>query len=413
MNVHSEIRLNETEELLLSTAEQLLATDNGQARSGERATAIEQIRGAGLPTRRRERWHYTDLRSLLTGAGATQLPAPSDGGDVADNLIEIVDGQISIAPSWPTGLAQSGVVGEHSFGHPLDDTVRLVNSALLRDELSLNVTGEHSRPFRCKLAASAGTHAHSRLAIATAVAANATFVFDRCFAANSFASFGLTLNVAARSHLTIVVNASDEAAAKALTHIGGEVGEDAKLTVLILNVGDGFSRTELEFSAIGDRADIGLYGANCLSGSQVSDTTLVIDHRSLASTSKELFKYVGKGRSKGIFQGRINVDSEAQKTDAQMMANALLLSDDAEFLSKPELEIFADDVQCAHGCTAGEMDSEQLFYLMARGIPRPEAEKLLILSFVASVFDTLSDQALIDELLERVVIWLDRENVDG
>ncbi|HZW52322.1 MAG TPA: SufD family Fe-S cluster assembly protein, partial [Rudaea sp.] len=96
----------------------------------------------------------------------------------------------------------------------------------------------------------------------------------------------------------------------------------------------------------------------------------------------------------------------AQKTDAKMMAQALLLSEQAQFASKPELEIFADDVQCGHGATSGRIDETQLFYLLARGVPRAEAEQLLIEAFLDDAIDTLKDETIAASLKGVVSAWL-------
>ncbi len=112
-----------------------------------------------------------------------------------------------------------------------------------------------------------------------------------------------------------------------------------------------------------------------IGGRQHADATLVIDHALPGANTRVLFKSAVDGEARGVFQGKIVVEPDAQKTDAKMMSQALLLSDTAQFAAKPELEIFADDVQCGHGATAGQIDDEQLFYLMARGVPRAEAER--------------------------------------
>jgi Fe-S cluster assembly protein SufD len=117
-------------------------------------------------------------------------------------------------------------------------------------------------------------------------------------------------------------------------------------------------------------------------------------------------KAVLDGRSRGVFQGKVIVERGAQKTDGKQMANALLLSDDAEFDSKPELEIFADDVVCGHGSTAGQLDQDMLFYLRARGIAEAEARSLLIAAFVGEALDKIDNEALRAALDEKVAAWL-------
>ena len=143
-----------------------------------------------------------------------------------------------------------------------------------------------------------------------------------------------------------------------------------------------------------------------LSGSQHGDQTLIVRHAEGYSQSRELFKNVVDGTAEGVFQGRIVVDQDAQKTDAKMMAQALLLTETAQFSSKPELEIFADDVQCGHGSTSGRIDDTQLFYLMARGVPRAEAEQLLIEAFLDDAIDMLKDEAVAGALKGVVSAWL-------
>ena len=137
-----------------------------------------------------------------------------------------------------------------------------------------------------------------------------------------------------------------------------------------------------------------------------ADFTLVVDHDAPDCESREIVKAVLDGRSRGVFQGKVIVERGAQKTDGKQMANALLLSDDAEFDSKPELEIFADDVVCGHGSTAGQLDEDMLFYLRARGIPETEARSLLIAAFVGETLDSIENEALRAALDEKVAAWL-------
>jgi Fe-S cluster assembly protein SufD len=115
---------------------------------------------------------------------------------------------------------------------------------------------------------------------------------------------------------------------------------------------------------------------------------------------------VADGSAQGVFQGKIIVRQHAQKTDGQMASNAILLSDDAGMSNKPELEIFADDVVCAHGATCGALDDEQLFYLMARGLPRTEAETLLVEAFLDEVFEKITHEGIREALTEKVSLWM-------
>jgi Fe-S cluster assembly protein SufD len=157
---------------------------------------------------------------------------------------------------------------------------------------------------------------------------------------------------------------------------------------------------------IGNDTKVAINGGNLLRGRQHVDTTLVVDHGSLGCESRELFKHVLDDESRGIFQGKIIVQPGAQKTDGKMASHALLLSETAEADSKPELEIFADDVVCGHGSTAGALDDELLFYLMARGIPKKESEALLIQSFVGEAVETIEHEGVREALLDLAAEWL-------
>ena len=132
-----------------------------------------------------------------------------------------------------------------------------------------------------------------------------------------------------------------------------------------------------------------------------------IEHRVPHCSSRELFKVVLDDEARGIFQGKIIVSPNAQKTDGKQMAGALLLSESAEFDSKPELEIFADDVVCGHGSTSGQIDEDLLFYLESRGIPEDEARALLIQAFVGEAVETIEDDGLRELAMALAARWLE------
>ncbi|MEX0758931.1 MAG: SufD family Fe-S cluster assembly protein, partial [Tistlia sp.] len=143
-----------------------------------------------------------------------------------------------------------------------------------------------------------------------------------------------------------------------------------------------------------------------LRGTQHGDTTTRIEHRVPNTSASETYKGALDDAARAVFQGMILVERDAQKTDGRMLNKTLLLSDKAEIDSKPELEIYADDVQCAHGATAGEIDADALFYLRSRGLDGRQARALLIEAFLAEAIETLSDEALHVPLLARVRAWL-------
>ncbi len=186
-----------------------------------------------------------------------------------------------------------------------------------------------------------------------------------------------------------------QAEGKASLHLStllANIGNDAKVSLYPLTSGAAVSRYSVTLRFAGNSIEGRFAGANLLRGRQHADTTLVLDHAMPNGTSRELIKSALDDESRGIFQGRIIVRRGAQKTDARMATHALMLSDTAESDNKPELEIFADDVQCGHGATSGAIDESLMFYFLARGIPRKEAEALLIQSFVAEPLEMIAHE---------------------
>jgi Fe-S cluster assembly protein SufD len=184
------------------------------------------------------------------------------------------------------------------------------------------------------------------------------------------------------------------------------VGARARFNEFLFTAGASVVRNQLFVRFEGAGAVAAIRGASLLNGRQHADTTLVADHATGACTSRELFKAVVDGEGRSVFQGKVIVQPGAQGTDAKMATHALLLSDTAEADSKPELEIFADDVQCGHGATAGALDEDLLFYLKARGIPAKEAEALLIEAFVGEAVEGIEHAGLRDALMDQVGAWL-------
>jgi Fe-S cluster assembly protein SufD len=165
-------------------------------------------------------------------------------------------------------------------------------------------------------------------------------------------------------------------------------------------------RNQLFVRFTGEGTIAGIRGASLLKGRQHADTTLVADHAVADCTSREVFKSVLDDEGRSVFQGKIIVRRHAQKTDAKMATHALLLSDTAEADNKPELEIFADDVQCGHGATAGALDSSLKFYLMSRGIPENQAEALLIQAFVGEAIEEVANEGIREALMLAAINWL-------
>jgi Fe-S cluster assembly protein SufD len=184
------------------------------------------------------------------------------------------------------------------------------------------------------------------------------------------------------------------------------IGARARFNDFSFITGGSVVRNQLFLRFDGEGTLASIRGASLLKAKQHADTTLVADHKAGGCQNRQMFKAVLDDQSRGVFQGKIIVRPDAQKTDAKMMTQALLLSENAEADNKPELEIYADDVQCGHGATTGALDDDLKFYLMARGIPRKEAEALLVQAFVGEAIEGIEHAGLRDALLGHVASWL-------
>jgi Fe-S cluster assembly protein SufD len=185
-----------------------------------------------------------------------------------------------------------------------------------------------------------------------------------------------------------------------------KIDADANYKAFQFSTGAALSRSQIYAAFTGEGSSLDVSGALLMRDHQHCDTTLLVEHRVPRCTSRELFKAVLDNEARGVFQGKIIVSPGALKTDGKQMAQALLLSETAEFDSKPELEIFADDVVCGHGSTSGQIDEDLLFYLEARGIPEDQARALLIQAFVDEAVERIEHEGLREALSKASADWL-------
>jgi Fe-S cluster assembly protein SufD len=188
--------------------------------------------------------------------------------------------------------------------------------------------------------------------------------------------------------------------------LAASVAAHASFQTLSFTTGAALSRHQVFLRLHGDHAKIGVRGVTLLKGTQHADTTLVTEHDALHGEGRKLFKNVIDGEARGVFQGKIIVRPHAQKTDGKMSCNALLLAEHSQMHAKPELEIFADDVVCGHGATVSALDDELLFYLMSRGVPRKEAEGLMIQAFASEALEAVAHEELREALLALTAEWI-------
>ena len=388
------------------------------------ARALAGIEKSGLPTRRVEAWHYTDLRNLLrdypkppraiqsefSSESLVDLPPLVEGYTLGFSNTFHVIGHLA---GMPEGL--SGTVGEEAVttthGVPVEaDTIGLINAGLAETGVVLAVQAGVKLPEPVILAHTCADETASNLrhSVRFGEGAQATFI-ERHHSSitGNFQSVVCNLVLEKGARAVWVIDQELGVETTRLGQLNVELAEDTDLTILILNAGGRLVRQEVHVAVNGENANLAIKGVNLVGNDSHVDVTTTLTHNVPNTVATELFRNVVPGSGKGVFQGQIRVAQPAQKTDAQMACNTLLLSDEADFSAKPELEIFADDVVCAHGATVADIEDEQLFYLRARGIPERDARALLVKAFVEEVFEDFEDTELAGALVDRIESWLD------
>jgi Fe-S cluster assembly protein SufD len=403
-----------------------------------RHQAFEAYERAGLPHRRIEEWKYTDLRALMREvlplAAAPEAKAlkraraalKAQAIEGAAKLV-LVDGvfvpELSDVAALGKGLSvrtlreilekeKNDARADLLITNASDAMISL-NAALATDGVVVTVADGTalSRPIQLvhvATAASASIVTRSHVRFGRGSRATLVESFIAADGAKSYQSNDVViLSIDDGAEVSQVRLMADAADAVNITSQVLTVGAKANVNLFNVTSGGHVSRLQGFITLAGEGSDLAINGVNLLKGTQHGDTTLVVDHAVPGCTSRETFRAVVDDRGHSVFQGRIIVRPDAQKTDGKMMTRALLLSDEAEADNKPELEIFADDVTCGHGATAGALDDSLLFYLRARGLQEKEAQALLIQAFVGEAIETIADDGLREAAMAVAERWLE------
>lgn len=393
------VRLGPAEETLIA-----------QLKSVGADQTAERITIAGLPTRRVEAYHYTDLKTLLRtipalGQPANEASAPALRVPGAYALM-IANGVVQNASTAPAGVivgsAHGGVLSSR------DDVIANVSNALAKSALTLTLEGSVDPVIQVERRIE-GEAAHVADALKIFVADGASATIVETFSGSDAAHVGNHATYLALGTNATVTHVTIDLSARAVSHFSTNeyhLAAGSRLRTIVIHAGAGLARTQLFPTLEGAGAHADVTGLNLVADGQHADITMETHHAVPQTSSQPLFKSIARGRSKAVVQGKLVVARDAQKTDAKFMHQGLMLSDEAEILSKPELEIYADDVVCGHGSTCGKLDEDSLFYLLSRGIPKAEAETMLVRGFIAELLDPVDDSALNEALQAVVDGWL-------
>ena len=412
----------------LEIKETALVTSGWSAEA--RKDAFERATKSGLPTARDEYWKYTNPKSLtskiveraplfkdqeggmFTGANPIKIvfvdgefaPEKSDELDVSGLSVERLSTINKLDLHWAKDLyGRYEKLSQVSVPRPL----AAYNTAYADEGVVIHVSEQIERPINIIY-----EHADEYSDV----------ILHHIIKIDENAELTLLENgpAAARLNQVIEVKLSDSAKFNHIrvlgldherivaTHIFGELGKEAKFKSFTLTVNGVLTRNECFLNITGDDSAAHISGACVGDGDFHHDDTVFITHDAVGSESRQVFKKVLRNGATGVFQGKILVKPNAQKTDGYQISQSLLLDEDSQFLAKPELEIYADDVACSHGSTSGAIDDEALFYLTSRGISKQIATDMLTMAFLAEAVEEIDNTKLKEVILDLLTNWLER-----
>ena len=396
-----------------------------------RADALARLSAMGLPDRRDEYWRYTDP-SALTAPNAPPAPLLNVGPDLppfsAIDCLKLVfvDGvfdsdasdDLTLSGIEIDRMAQVAALDIHwardhygvleSRGQsPVARPLAAMNTAFATDGVLIRVSGIVKRPVSL---------------IYLRKSTTSDVILHHCIKLDHGTSLTVLENgpAAARLNTVMEVDVADGAhfhhiraqgrdhARHAATHLFARLGTASVLKSFTVSANGALTRNDAVIELLGDDCVAHVAGAAVGDGAFLHDDTVFVTHAGLRGESRQVFKKVLKNGAVGVFQGKILVKQGAQKTDGYQISQSLLLDEDSQFLAKPELEIYADDVKCSHGSTSGAIDETALFYLRSRGVPEKEAQALLVLAFLAEAIAEIEDDAIAEDIRAQLEGWLSR-----
>jgi Fe-S cluster assembly protein SufD len=406
--------------------QRLIGADQPDWLRSQRQAAMESFTRLGFPNRRQEAWRFTNLERLTTsprppGIGvapplATAALAPWQLTGNAHRLV-LVNG------CFDPRLSAIGVLPDGVWLAPLAETVQrrpdvaatafgagggalaALNAALFADGavLALSPGTLLETPVEIIHYSTGELHAsaHPRLRVTLGEGARATLVETSVGDGSGWTNTVIDVTLGVHAELIHVHLQGESAQADHTSLVTAELDSQSRYRAFVLVAGAGLSRRDMQVTLAGPAAAFTLHGAYLLDGEQEATLAVRADHKAPDCRTEEVVKGVLQGAAHGVFLGTVAVRPGADGTDARQLNQNLLLSPSARVDTKPELEIFADDVKCSHGATVGSLDEAALFYLQARGIDPATARSMLVAAFAADVIDAAGLEGDVDALVRR------------
>ena len=353
-----------------------------------KAEAAAVVHSHGVPHRRIEEWKYSDLKAALGEQGLGAVVAEWLVGNLPFG-VEMFDLAQPNPPAWVTA----------HIARPTQNVMRAASLALSAGGVAFRVPKDAVITAPLKVDFTGPGHVRGLLVLEE----GASITLVEGVGVTDFRNVGFEIVLGEKASLEHVRVSPDAPDAVLVEEVSLHIAAGGHYRGHFAGFGSKLARMELEIALEGQGAEAHLSGVAVLDGKRHNDVTTHVIHRHGNTGSTQLFKHVAADQSRAVYQGKVTVAKGADGSDSSQTAKALLLGDQAEADLKPELEIFADDVKCAHGAAVGDLDTESLFYLRARGIPEAEARGLLLQAFledaVAEIQNTDQRELVRTELL--------------
>ncbi len=376
-----------------------------------REAAMGQLSGMTFPNRKTEAWKYTRVAQLVKSSfkdnsGLTPAASNYKIPELDCHQLVFVNGQLE--SNLSNFSDQEGV----SINHLSDQSVELngaldinhnvftaINQALFTDGLFLNVQKNVSaqKPIHVvhiSMGENSGNQLRHVINIAEGASAELIFSYLSEDEHSQFNNMVFEAQIGANADLKVIKLQSENGASFHIGKDNVQQDKDSRFSINTLCLGGKMIRNDLEISVNGSNCETVLNGAYVCNANQHVDNHTVVDHKVPDCYSNELYKGILADQSTGVFNGKVFVRPDAQRINAFQSNGNILLSDEATINTKPELEIYADDVKCSHGTTTGQLDKDAIFYLRARGLSEQSAKKLLVRAFAGETVENISNETL-------------------